>query len=121
MRLPVSGAYHSVYMAPAALKLAECVKGVTFRAPSVPVVSNVDAEAVLVENIGKTLVRQVTDTVLWADCVRRMSNLGADTFIEFGPGKALSGFIKKILPEARVFNVSDVVSLNETLEGLSLG
>jgi [acyl-carrier-protein] S-malonyltransferase len=116
MRLPVSGAYHSAYMRPAANKLQECMKSLVFGDMSIPVVSNVTADVIKDKaEIAATLAEQVCATVKWADCVRKMAEMGADTFIEVGPGKALSGFVKKILPEVRVFNVQDVESLEETV------
>jgi [acyl-carrier-protein] S-malonyltransferase len=121
MRLPVSGAYHSVYMEPAARKLSECMAGVTFSDMSIPVVSNVTAGVIpSKDDIAPTLVKQVCAAVKWADCVRKMAELGAGTFIEAGPGKALSGFVKKILPDARVLNVQDSESLEITLRELGL-
>lgn len=119
IRLPVSGPYHSVYMAPAAQKLEEHLKTVTFSDMAVPVVSNVDAEVISGKgDIADKLVRQVCSTVRWMDCVRRLGALGADTFVEIGPGRALSGFVKKILPEARIFNIQDKESFELTVSEL---
>ncbi|MCL2407264.1 MAG: ACP S-malonyltransferase [Defluviitaleaceae bacterium] len=118
MRLPVSGAYHSPFMQPAADKLAEAMKGMEFHAMGVPVISNVDGGIIKREDIAKTLETQVCGTVKWMDCVLKLADLGVDTFIEMGPGKALSGFVKKIIPEATVYNIQDTASLEETLNGL---
>jgi len=117
MRLPVSGAYHSAYMQTAAERLQKCMETMEFGDMAIPVVSNVTADVIKCrEDIAPTLVKQVCATVKWADCVRKMAEMGVDTFIEVGPGKALSGFVKKILPEAKVFNIQDIESLNETLK-----
>ena len=61
------------------------------------------------------LARQVSSPVLWEDSIRLMVDQGVDTFIEIGPGKVLSGFIKKINKEARSFNIEDLASLEKTL------
>ncbi|MCL2702740.1 MAG: ACP S-malonyltransferase [Defluviitaleaceae bacterium] len=119
IRLPVSGAYHSAYMESAARKLEECMKNIKFMDMVIPVVSNVNAAIIKSrDSIAATLVKQICAAVKWADCVRKMAALEVDTFIEIGPGKALSGFVKKILPDVRVFNVQDTASLVETLRGL---
>jgi len=110
IRLPVSGAYHSVYMQSAADRLAEYLNSFSFGEMRMPVVSNVDGEVYAdVSRIVGTLSRQVTASVLWADCVRKMAALGADCFVEIGPGKALSGFVAKVLPGAKVLTYTDVI------------
>ncbi|MDR1703112.1 MAG: ACP S-malonyltransferase [Clostridiales bacterium] len=121
VRLPVSGPYHTVYMRPAADKLEDCLRDIPFEDMQLPVVSNVDGEVIKNKrNIVPTLVRQISATVNWADCVRKLSQLGADTFIEIGPGKTLTGFIKKLLPGARVVNVDDAASFDKACLELGL-
>ena len=70
------------------------------------------------EDIKLLLKAQVSNSVLWEDSIRRMIADGVDTFIEIGPGKALSGFMRKIDKGVRVFNVEDMASLEKTLEGI---
>ena len=70
------------------------------------------------DDIKPLLIKQVSSSVLWENSIRRMLADGVDTFVEVGPGKALSGFIKKITKDANVFNVEDMKSLEKTLEGL---
>jgi [acyl-carrier-protein] S-malonyltransferase len=85
----------------------------------VPVVTNVTAEYVTDKaKVKELLVRQVSNSVLWEECVKAMLADGVDTFIEIGPGKTLSGFIKKISKEVRTLNVEDMDSLNKTLQEL---
>ena len=64
------------------------------------------------------MVKQVSSSVLWEESVKRMIADGVDTFVEVGPGKALSGFVKKIDKDVNIYNVEDMASLEKTLEGL---
>ena len=85
----------------------------------IPVITNVTADYVKSsEEIKPLLTKQVSSSVLWEDSIRRMIEDGADTFVEIGPGKTLSGFVKKISRDVRIFNVEDMASLENTLEGL---
>lgn len=114
--LEVSGPFHSSLMEPAAQRLAERLQDVTFHNAVVPVVANVNAEAVSSgDQIGELLVKQVYSPVLWEDSVRYMVEQGVDTFIEIGPGNVLTGLIKKIDKNVRLFNINSLESL-EALE-----
>lgn len=94
--LRVSAAFHSPLMAPAAKAFRERLNGMRFGRPAFPVVSNVTAEPVLeAEEIRDLLVRQLTAPVRWTDCVSRMVALGAQRFVELGPGKVLSGLSRR--------------------------
>jgi len=85
----------------------------------IPVVVNVSAKAITnKEEVKETLIKQVSSSVLWEDSVRTMIEQGVDTFVEIGPGKALSGFVKKISKDVKVLNVENIESLNSTLEEL---
>ena len=82
----------------------------------IPVVANVNAEYILDKTIvKKLLIRQVSNSVLFEASIKNMLKNGVDTFVEIGPGKVLSGFVRKISREVRVLNVEDVDSLNKTL------
>jgi [acyl-carrier-protein] S-malonyltransferase len=95
--LPVSAPFHCRLMAPAAERLAEALEGVAVAAPRVPVVRNVDAApTTTADAVRSHLVRQVTAPVRWSDCVRRMAAAGASTFLEVGPGRVLTGLLKRI-------------------------
>ena len=117
--LPVSAPFHSVLMEPAATRLATVLQSVRIRDLAVPLVTNVDAD-LLTEGsrVADALVRQVTAPVRWEEVVTRLSKEGANTFIEVGPGKVLSGLVRRILPEARTLNVGDRASLEATLAAL---
>lgn len=95
--LEVSAPFHCPLMAPAAEKLAEELQKVSFKAPTVPVVCNVEAEPITdPERISELLVRQMTASVRWTDSVRKMREMGVDEFVEVGPGTALTGLIRRI-------------------------
>jgi [acyl-carrier-protein] S-malonyltransferase len=94
--LKVAGAYHSRVMAPAQEKMRAELAKAKFATPKVPVVVNVTGKpATDPESLRGALGEQVCGSVLWEDCVRSMSALGATKFIEFGPGKVLAGLVKK--------------------------
>lgn len=99
--LPVSAPFHCALMQPAADRMAEALATVTIKAPAVPVVANVRAEAVTdPELIRKLLVEQVTGSVRWRESVGWMAGQGVTEFWEIGAGKALSGMVKRISKEA---------------------
>lgn len=101
--LPVSAPFHCTLMQPAADRMAEALKDVSIRAPSVPLVANVRAEAVSEpEAIRKLLVEQVTGAVRWRESVAWMAAQGVTSFWEIGAGKALSGMIRRIDRDAQV-------------------
>lgn len=117
--LPVSAPFHSSLLAPAAARLHAVLEAVPFAELCVPLVTNVDAEPLTDRTrLVETLVRQVTAAVRWEDVVLRLGREGVDTFVEVGPGKVLSGLIKRIAPDARVVNVEDRESLAASLEVL---
>jgi [acyl-carrier-protein] S-malonyltransferase len=99
--LPVSAPFHCALMQPAAAAMAEALAGVTVKAPVVPVVANVRAEAVSDPGLIRSLlVEQVTGSVRWRESVMWMAGQGVTEFWEVGSGKALSGMIRRIAPEA---------------------
>lgn len=120
--LTVAGAYHSPLMASAQGKLAAELAGVPVHAPGVPVVANVNAlphgDPASIRDL---LVRQVCASVRWEASIRWLVAQGFTTFIELGPGKALTGFMKRIAPEARTWNIADVPSLEATVGALQAG
>jgi [acyl-carrier-protein] S-malonyltransferase len=114
--LPVAGAYHSRLMGGAQTKLQDALAGVPIQPPSVIVISNVTARPHgLVAEIRSLLVRQVTASVRWEESMRYLLAQGFTRFIELGPGTALSGFMKRIDKNARMFSVADAPSLEETV------
>ncbi len=114
--LPVSAPFHSALLAPAAERLATVLRDLRFRDLHVPLVTNVDAD-LLTEGarVAETLVRQVTSPVRWEDVVLRLAKEGVTVCVEVGPGKVLSGLIRRIAPEMQVLNVEDRASLQATL------
>ncbi|HEY3248675.1 MAG TPA: ACP S-malonyltransferase [bacterium] len=120
--LPVSAPFHTSLMAPAAERLAETLASVPITTPSLPVVSNVTAEAVTsADDIRRLLVAQVASPVRWDDSVRTMAQAGADVFVEIGPGASLSGMVRRTVEGARTLSVEDPASLQVTLGALSAG
>ena len=117
MPLTVAGAYHSQLMAGAKPKLEAVLAAVTLQPPLVPVISNVTAQPHGdTASIRARMVDQVTSSVRWEDSVRYLLAQGFTRFIELGPGKALSGFMKRIDPAPQMLNVSDVPSLEATVK-----
>jgi len=117
--LKVSGPFHSPLMAPIGERLAGAFAEVTWRDADPPLVSNVTAAPVRdAAEIRSLLARQVSAPVEWVRSVQRMVADGVDTFIECGPGSALSGMVRRIAPGARTFNVSDAATLGTTVDAL---
>ncbi len=97
MLLPVSAPFHCALMAPAALVMADALAKVTVKKPAVPVVANVLAKPIEAPaEIVQALIKQVTATVRWRECVAAMAGAGVTKFYEVGAGKVLSGLIKRI-------------------------
>jgi len=118
--LPVAGAYHSRLMAGAAPKVRDMLAAVSMKPSVVSVVSNVTARPHEgPEQIARRLVEQVTSPVRWEDSIRYLVAQGFTRFIELGPGTALTGFLKRIEPQAQSFNVGDVSSLEATVKALA--
>ncbi len=119
MLLNVSAPFHCSLLKPAGEKLSNELDSVDIKTMDIPVVTNVTGKVIESHNIIKELlINQVSKPVLWEDCVRTLIQNGVDTFIEIGPGKVLSGFIRKINKEVRVLNVEDNASLNNTIAAL---
>ena len=116
MLLNVSAPFHCSLLEPAGEKLSKELEDVAVKPMNIPVVTNVTGKIIESEaDIKDLLVKQVSTSVLWEDCVRTLIEKGVDTFIEIGPGKVLSGFIKKIDKEVRILNVEDKASLDNTI------
>jgi len=118
--LPVSAPFHCSLMKPAQDRLEEDLKKLTMHKPVYPVACNVDADFVNDDlRTLDTLVRQVTGSVKWDQCMRLLIAQGVETFIEVGPGKVLCGLMRQIDRTKTCFNVGDEGSLKKTLETLS--
>jgi len=117
--LPVSAPFHSALLRPAAERLAGVLQGIRFRDLAVPVVTNVDADLLTAgADVMDALVRQVTAPVRWEDVVLRLAKEGVTVCVEVGPGRVLSGLIRRIAPEVQVLNVEDRASLETTVGAL---
>ena len=118
--LATAGAFHSPFMAPAREKLAAVLDEVTFRAPRIPVLSNVTGRPHSSDpgEIKALMLEQVTGTTNWAADVGAAKAMGCGMFVEFGPGKVLSGLVKKIDPALGTANVADLASLGEAVAAL---
>ena len=119
MKLPVSAPFHCAMMAPAAEVMAEALRASPPVAPVVPVVANVTAaKASDPDEIIDLLVKQVTATVRWRECMLAMAALGVDSFVELGAGKVLSGLVKRIAPETAGANAGTPAEIEALLKTL---
>jgi [acyl-carrier-protein] S-malonyltransferase len=117
VRLPVSGAFHSPLMAHAAQVFAAAWEKIPLQALRRPQVFNADAQVHHdPAEVRRLMVGQLTGPVRWTQSIQRLQQLGADTYIEVGPRRTLTGLVKKILPGAAVHNVEDLTSMNALLE-----
>ncbi len=117
--LKVSGAFHSPLMSEAKELFRQYVVKANFKDADVPVVANVTGQPVTDGNeMKKLLVEQLTSPVRWVDCVRTMHENGVKVFVELGPGRVLSGLVRRIVPDAVTFCVEDPKSFEETVNAL---
>ena len=121
IKLAVSAPFHCALMKPAAMKLESAFKSVTLNNPCMPVYMNVDGRPITdAENISELLVRQAMSPVRWTETLQNMHHDGVDTFIECGPGKTLSGLVKKTLTGVKILRVENVKTLENTLKELGI-
>jgi [acyl-carrier-protein] S-malonyltransferase len=114
--LPVSAPFHCALMQPAQDRLADDLDQIEFDTPEIPVISNIDAEPKAeAEKSRRALVSQVTGAVQWLGCVRKLIELGANTFIEVGPGRVLTGLMRQIDRSQTAMNVEDEASLQKVM------
>jgi [acyl-carrier-protein] S-malonyltransferase len=113
MPLPVSAPFHCALMQPAAERLRLVLDGIAVAAPQIPVVSNVEAlpnaDGGRVRDL---LVSQVCAPVRWEESVQKMTELGVTRFIEIGPGKVLSGLVKRIAKDVAIANIESPAHLD---------
>jgi [acyl-carrier-protein] S-malonyltransferase len=114
--LPVSVAAHSPLMAEAADGMREALTGITFRDPDVPLLANRDARPIdTAEDCRTELIEHLTAGVDWIRVVEQMASAGVTTFVEVGPGRVLTGLIKRIVPDAEVIPADDPGSFDRLL------
>lgn len=112
--LKVSGPFHSALLGGAGEKLGAQLADVTVHDPVIPYLSNVEAAPVTeCSRVKELLAKQVSGTVRWRETMERMLAEGVDTFIEIGPGKTLTGFLRKISRDVSVYNVDKVEDLEK--------
>ncbi len=120
--LEVSGPFHSSLMEPAAAKLRSVLDQIEINDANVPVVANVNAqEMISAEAVKENLVKQLFSPVLWENSIQYMLDQGVDTFIEIGPGKVLSGLIKKVNRRVATYAIGDIETLEATIRALKEG
>jgi len=114
--LPVSAPFHCSLMAPAGVRLARELDGTVVVDPAMPVVRNVDAGVTRTAGeVRPFLLRQVASRVRWTDCVRRLAEEGATAFVEVGPGRVLTGLLRRIIAGARGLSIEDPEGLERVL------
>ncbi len=109
IRLQVSGAFHTPLMQPAVDGMSEIIASLSFRQPMVPIIGNTSAEPLTTgEQVKAELLRQLCNCVQWQRSIEYMVDNGVSTFIEVGPGKVLTGLIKRISKGVDLVNIGDV-------------
>lgn len=121
--LKVSGPFHTSLLNEASIKLENEFNNIEFNDPKIKTITNVTADFINDKTeIKNLLINQVKSSVRWSETIEKMIDEGIDTFIEIGPLKTLSSFVREISKEkkttVKVFNVEDLKSLNKTLEGM---
>ena len=115
--LAVSGPFHSSLLENAGKELERELEHIEFSKLQIPYVTNVTAEYVTdIEQTKELLAKQISSSVRWQQSVERMLADGVDTFVEIGPGKTLTGFMKKIAPEVRTYNIQKTEDLEQLAE-----
>jgi [acyl-carrier-protein] S-malonyltransferase len=119
--LAVSVPSHCAMMKQAGDRLARELDKVTISDLSFPIVNNADAKFVrTAAEIRPSLLKQISSPLYWEDSIKNLVADGYDTFIEIGPGKVLSGLVKRIAKDAKVLNVEDQKSMSDTLGAVGL-
>ena len=112
--LKVSAPFHCSLMKPAANVMREKINSTKFTDPSIRIVNNVTAEPISDSNeIKKLLIEQIFSTVKWRESIIKMSELGVTTFVEIGPGKVLSGMVKRTIKQANCFPINSIADIKK--------
>ena len=113
--LPVSCAFHTQLMQPAVEAMSEIIANLSFAKPLVPIIANTTAQPLTTgEQVKAELIRQLCTGVQWQRSIEYMLNDGVSTFIEIGPGRVLSGLVKRIDKNVKTLNIGDA----EAIKGL---
>lgn len=120
VKLAVSGAFHTPFMADATDALRRHLSGLALSAPKIPLYSDYTADLYLgdSEKIAETIAEQASRSVRWETIIRRMADTGIDTFIEVGAGATLSKLVSRTLTDVQILHVENAETLRETLAAL---
>ncbi len=119
--LAVSVPSHCAMMQAAGDRLAKELEHISISDLTIPIVNNADAQYVQkASDLRPSLIKQISAPLFWEDSIKRMAADGVDTFIEVGPGRVLSGLVKRIAKEAKILNVEDQKSMNDTLHAVGV-
>jgi len=119
--LQVGGAFHSPLMLPAQDELAKVLESMNFNQANIPVVTNVAAEGCAnPQKLKELLVRQITSPVLWKQTIEHMLANGVERFVEIGPGKVLSGLVKRINRGTQIENINSIADMDKFKAGVSI-
>jgi [acyl-carrier-protein] S-malonyltransferase len=114
--LKVSGAFHSALMEPIMAEFAEVISGTVFHPPTIPIIANVTAQPLAdVNSIKEELLKQLRSCIQWQSSIEYMVYNGVTTYYEIGPGRVLSGLIKRINSELRTFNISGIENIAQLI------
>ena len=114
IKLPVSAPFHCELMREATIKMKKLINDQEFKDPKIKIVSNVTAEAYKnIDQIKQLLIKQIESPVRWRESIQYMIDQGTNTFVEIGPGKVLSGLIKRINKEVKVLNIDALEDIQE--------
>lgn len=117
MPLAVSGGFHSPFMDEASRQLEAIISECNLSVPKIPVYANISGMP-YGEDVARNVIHQINHPVQWNKTILQMNNSGIDGFIEVGPGKVLSNLIKRIVPDAKTFQVQDKQTLEQTLNSI---
>lgn len=119
IELNTSGPFHTCKLKEASEALAKELEPVTIQKFNTKVIKNIDGKPYEAQdNVKEILANHIINPVRFADGLQTMLNMGIDTFVEIGPGKTLSGFVKRTSKDVKIFNINDVPSLESTIGGL---
>ena len=114
--LQVSGAFHTALMQPAVDGMAKALANLSFSEPLIPIIANTTAQPLTTaEEIKEELLRQLCNSIQWQRSIEYMINNGVSTFIEIGPGKVLTGLVRRINKNVETLNISDAQAIRDYL------
>jgi [acyl-carrier-protein] S-malonyltransferase len=119
IKLPVSGAFHSELMRPAAEIMEKALEKITIQSPKIPLITNVTANQVFsIEEIKESLIKQVTGRVRWRETLHNLDAEDVKQIVEIGSGKVLAGLTKKTCPDMATISIGNIETMKEFLGSL---